>query len=161
MRCLRNGLSCRGHRTSLRSWKSHKAQEGQVQDAAPRSGQAALLYTSGNGQMESSPVDMGLEWLVGEKLNVSWPCALSAQGANSNLGCRKQSVTSRSKEEVVPVSSALMRPHLGYCIPLWGPRQEGDRQLLEWGQRKATKTITGDGASFLQRQAERAGFVQP
>lgn len=126
MRWLRNGLPSRGHWTSLRSSKSHKAQKGQVQITAPRSGQAALLIQARDRQIESSPADMSLEWLVGKKLSMSWPCAPSAQRANSILGCRKQSVTSRSKEEIVLVSSAFMRLHLDYCIPLWGPQQEGD-----------------------------------
>lgn len=120
-----------------------------MQGAAPRSGQTALLIQARDEQIESSPADVVLERL-GEKLNMSWLCALSAQRANTILGCGKQSVTSRNRGEIVPVYSALMRLHLDLCIPLWSPQQEGDMQLLEWGQKTATKTIRGNGASPLE-----------
>ena len=56
--------------------------------------------------------------LVDEKLNVTWQCALAAQKANCILGCIKRSMTSRSREVILPHHSALMRPHLEYCVQL-------------------------------------------
>jgi len=54
--------------------------------------------------------------LVNERISLSQQCALAAQKANHMLVCIKRSMTSRLKEVALPIYSALMRPHLEYCI---------------------------------------------
>ena len=85
--------------------------------------------------------DLGV--LVDEKLDVSLQCVLAAQKANRILGCIKSRVASRSRERILPLCSALVRPHLQWCVQLWGPQYETDMDLLEWVQRRATKMIRG------------------
>ena len=72
----------------------------------------------------------------GEKLNTSRQCALAAQKATHVLGCIKSSVGSRAREGILPLDSALLRPHLESCVQLWGPQHRKDMDGLERGQRR-------------------------
>ena len=68
--------------------------------------------------------------------NMSQKCVLAFQKANHILGCMKRSVTSRSREVILPVYSALRRLHLEYCIQFQSSQNKKDMELLEQVQRK-------------------------
>ncbi|GAB0188981.1 hypothetical protein GRJ2_001363400 [Grus japonensis] len=106
-------------------------------------GQGNHKYRLGGEWIQSSPEEKDLGVLVDEKLNMSQQCALTAQKANRILGCIKRSVTSRLREGILPLYSALMRPHLEYCIQLWRPQHKKGMDLLEQVQRRAMKMIRG------------------
>lgn len=59
------------------------------------------------------------------------------------MGCIKRAVASRSKEVILLFYSALVRPHLDYCVQSWCSQQKKGMQLLDQVQRTAMKLMTG------------------
>jgi len=108
-------------------------------------GNPCYQYRLGNEGIESSPAKKDLGVLGDAKLDMSQQCALTAQKANRILGFIKSSVASRSREGILSLCSALVRPHLESCVQLWSPQHREDMDLLEQGHKNYLRA----GAALL------------
>ncbi|GAB0183805.1 mitochondrial enolase superfamily member 1 [Grus japonensis] len=98
-------------------------------------------YSLGVDLLGSSTAEKDLGVLVDNKLSMSQQCALVAKKADGILGGIKKSVASRSRELILALYSALVRPHLEYGVQFWAPQYKTDRELLERVQRRATQMM--------------------
>uniref|UniRef100_A0A8B9ZS82 Reverse transcriptase domain-containing protein n=1 Tax=Anas zonorhyncha TaxID=75864 RepID=A0A8B9ZS82_9AVES len=113
-------------------------------------------YKLGTAWLESSK---GERDLVDSRMTVSQHCALVAKKADGILGCIRRGVVmvGRSREVLLPLYCALVRPHPEYCVQFWAPRLTG-RELLERAQCRATRMMEGVGHLPYEERLRELGL---
>jgi len=98
-------------------------------------------YRLGADLLENSSVERDLGVPVNDRLTMSQQCAHVAKKANGILGCIKERVASRSREVVLPLYLALVRPHREYYVQIRAPHFKKDGELPERVQWRDTRMM--------------------
>lgn len=78
-------------------------------------------YKMVNNWLGHSTAEKDLGVIMDHKLNMSPQCDAIAKKANIILRWINRSVVCKTWGVAVPLSSALVRPHLEYCVQFWVP----------------------------------------
>ena len=109
--------------------------------------------------LESSSAESDWGVLVDDRLTVSQQCALVAKKANGILEYIKKSVASRSREVLLPLNSARVRPHLEYCVRFWASQFKKANELLEADQQSIMKMNKGQEHLCYEERLRELGLL--
>ena len=94
-----------------------------------------------NRKLNKSNRERDLGIIVDNKCNFSEQCNEAVKSANRVLGITNRNITYKSKDIIVRLYKALVRPKLEYCVQAWRPFLKRDIDNLEKVQHRASKMI--------------------
>ena len=89
------------------------------------------LPSNKNQQPHSIRIQQPVFQSVNGELWLELTMCFLAKTKNDILWFIWQSISSGSREVILPLYSALVRPHLEYCVLFWAPQYKTDTDMLE------------------------------
>lgn len=129
-------------------------------------------YNIGDKQLKTSSCERDLGVILDSSLKFSEHCSQVVKQANSTLGLIRRNIKCKSKDVIVKLYKALVRPKLDYCVQAWRPHLKKDIYSLEQVQRRATRMISEckgkdyesrlreTGLTSLQARRNRGDLIQ-
>jgi len=116
-------------------------------------------YMLGENVIKSSTKELDLGVVIDRTGKSSEQCILAAKKANVVLGMIKRNISFKSKEVIVRLYKALVRPRLEYCVQVWCPYLRKDIDRIERVQRRATKLIEGYSTMTYLERLSATGLI--
>ena len=116
-------------------------------------------YEIGGKRLRLTEEEKDLGVIIHQSTKPSRQCTESATKANRILGLIKRTVVSREKNIILNLYKTLVRPHLEYCVQVWCPYLQKDKNLLEKVQRRATKMIKGFRSLSYDERLSKCGLT--
>src|SRR5579872_4976179 len=116
-------------------------------------------YKLGNSELKSIVKEKDLGVIIDNTLKFSEQCSTAVKCANRTLGLIKRTIICRSKDVIVDLYKALVRPKLEYCVQAWRPFLRKDIDSMERVQRRATKMITECKGQNYESRLQTLGLI--
>ena len=117
-------------------------------------------YKMGNIILKKSEQERDLGVLMDSSGKSTEQCIMAVKKANTVLGMIKRNINFKSKDVIVKLYKALVRPKLEYCIQAWCPYLKKDIDILERVQRRATKMIEGYNNISYEDRLRNTGLLK-
>ena len=119
-----------------------------------------LMISHGNCTTELDTVrvarDLGV--LISTDFKPAEQCLSAAKTARGVLFRLRATLSCRRPEVFLPLYTALVRPHLEYCVQAWSPYYSKDIDCLERVQKLATRMMVGQSGMTYSDRLRRLGL---
>ena len=93
-------------------------------------------YRLGNSPLVSAEAEKDLGVITDAKMNKGRQCGDAVRKANRTLSCIHRCISSRSREVILPLYAAPVRPQLEDCVQFWALHFRRDVDSMERIQRR-------------------------
>src|SRR6218665_3291334 len=96
-------------------------------------------YEIGNRRIRQTEEEKDLGVIIHESAKPSRQCTEAAANANRDLSIIRRTVVSRDKNIILNLYNTLVKLHIEYCVQVWSPYMQKDKDMLEKVQSRATR----------------------
>ena len=115
-------------------------------------------YFLGGQQLMTVDEERDLGVVLSSSLKCSAQCSSVYRKAGQILGMMGRVICYRSRDVLLRLYKALVRPHLEYCVQAWAPYYDKDKRLLEKIQHRFTRMIPGLASLPYRQRLQELGL---